>query len=129
MPEQLRPAAFGRRKKLLDSAQFRHVFENRISVYGQYFNLHAARNSLACPRLGVTVSRKVSTSAVERNRIKRQVRESFRRIQQSLPDMDYVVVSKPGCKGQENNALRQELDALWYNSEQKCRHRLENSPV
>lgn len=48
-------------------------------------------------RLGVTVSRKVG-GAVVRNRVKRRLRELFRRdAKRLLPDHDVVVIAKPGA--------------------------------
>lgn len=47
------------------------------------------------PRLGVSVGRRVG-GAVERNRVKRLVRESFWALAADLPpDADYVVVARP----------------------------------
>lgn len=42
------------------------------------------------PRLGMVVSRKVG-SAVERNRIKRRIREVFRKVAVDLPAVDFVI--------------------------------------
>lgn len=78
-------------------------------------------NQGACHRLGMAVSRKVSKKAVERNRIKRQVRESFRLfnsaprpVSQSAPlFMDIVVVAKPSAASAGNDLIRTELDRVW----------------
>jgi ribonuclease P protein component len=48
------------------------------------------------PRIGITVSSKVA-SAVERNRVKRWVREAFRAVQADLPAVDLVVVARKGA--------------------------------
>ena len=48
------------------------------------------------PRLGLAVSRKVG-GAVERNRLKRQLRDAFSAVADRLaPDHDYVIVVRPG---------------------------------
>lgn len=50
------------------------------------------------PRLGVTVTKKVSPSAVQRNRVKRVVREVFRKNRSIFPDScDVVVIARRGA--------------------------------
>ncbi len=48
------------------------------------------------PRIGITVSSKVA-NAVERNRVKRWVREAFREMARELPPVDLVVVARAGA--------------------------------
>jgi ribonuclease P protein component len=49
------------------------------------------------PRIGITVSSKIA-NAVERNRVKRWVREAFRAVQADLPAVDLVVVARSGAR-------------------------------
>ena len=66
---------------------------------GDHYMLFARRaeDEAAPARLGVTVSRKVG-GAVLRNKVKRWIRESCRRMQADLPaGLDLVVVARPSA--------------------------------
>ncbi len=63
-------------------------------------------------RLGLIISKKAAPKAVDRNRIKRLVRESFRQ-QQSLKSADYVVMAKPSVKQLTNQQVFESLQHLW----------------
>ncbi len=61
-------------------------------------------------RIGITVSSKVA-NAVERNRVKRWVREAFREIQAGLPPVDLVVIARAGSTGMGLAGARRALAA------------------
>lgn len=63
-------------------------------------------------RLGLAVSRKVDARAVVRNRIKRQLRETFRAHRTQLLPGDYVCVARPGAATLPPAALREALLSL-----------------
>lgn len=54
------------------------IFKRGRSIYAGALGLRAAPNSLAISRFTVVVSLKVSKKAVERNRLKRRLREIMR---------------------------------------------------
>ena len=65
-------------------------------------------------RLGVTVSRKVAKQATRRNRIKRWIRESFRRIEMDWArPLDVVVIAR-NCATEASQAqILAQLAAFW----------------
>jgi len=80
----------------------------------------ATPNELGHPRIGVTVSKKRAKRAVDRNRIKRQIRETFRLRQHKIPGFDIVIIAKQGIVEQDNAALRDTLNYLWRKLAKRC---------
>ena len=87
-------ASFPRNVRVRTGAEYARVFELSRRTSDPLLSLHWLAGE-APARLGLAVSRKVDTRAVGRNRIKRQLREHFRRLRAALPGGDYVVVARP----------------------------------
>jgi len=92
-----RTAAGGRR--LSRSAEFERVYRQGRSTANRHLVLYTFPNpSTRRPRLGLSVSRKVG-GAVERNHVKRLLREAFARTEAELrPGQDIVVVARPEAR-------------------------------
>lgn len=100
-----------RTARLLSGAQFKAVFTARRSCGNEYFRVHYAPSDQA--RLGMAVSRRVSRRAVDRNRIRRQIRETFRLRRERLEAMDYVVVARSAARQADRRVLKDKLEQLW----------------
>jgi ribonuclease P protein component len=107
-----RDQGFPRQARVRARAEFDLVFKQGRRTATPLLALHWLRDA-AQPRLGLAVSRKVSPHAVERNRIKRNLRETFRRLRPALQPGAYVVVARNAASGQASAHLRHALtDAL-----------------
>ncbi len=120
MTERARQA-FGRELRLLKPAEFKRVFDGATKATTRYLTLLARPNNLGYPRLGMAISRKNVRSAVKRNQIKRQVRESFRHHQGELGGIDIVVMARGGISDWEWQELRAALDGKWQELHRRCK--------
>ncbi|WP_423187969.1 ribonuclease P protein component [Alishewanella sp. d11] len=104
---------FGRELRLLTPSQFDNVFQNPFRVASPLFTILAKPNQLTHPRIGLTIAKKRVKLAVQRNRIKRCVRDSFRLHQHQLPGVDLVLMVKGDISNTPNDELLKQLERLW----------------
>jgi len=105
--------AFPRTARLLAAADFAAVFASPVRQQSAWFRVQALRRADDNARIGLAVSRKVSTRAVARNRLRRLARELFRLQRASLAGWDLVVMAKPAAVAAEVAALRADLARLY----------------
>jgi ribonuclease P protein component len=111
---------FTRSLRLLKPDDFKRVFAKAIKLGGKHLTILARTNDLGHPRLGLAISRKHVKTAVGRNLIKRQVRESFRLHQDIIGCFDVVVLGKPGVNRLGRRELRLLLDKYWRELAERC---------
>lgn len=105
---------FGRKLRLLTAEDYKNVFAG-AQRFGNYsFTLLARKNELEYPRLGLAISKKSAKRAVDRNRLKRIIRESFRINQHKLPCVDIIAMCKPSAVKLDKLEVREQIDKQWY---------------
>lgn len=102
---------FDKTRRLRNKKDYESVFKgaNKTST-SEFIILHQS-GSLKTARLGLAISKKALPKAHQRNRIKRLLRESFRR--RELPSMDVVFLAKHGIAKRENKVLFEKLSLIW----------------
>lgn len=116
-------------KRLRRAAEFNNVFRRPTRSNDALFSVAArcrpAAEMVAAPpsRLGLAISRKALARAVDRNRIKRIVREVFRHTEVG-GGIDFVVVARAGLRGVDNAAVMRSIETHFRTlSRRLCSHR------
>ena len=104
------------RNYLRDSREFQHVYRNGKRYDGVFITVFVIENQGLEHRLGVTASKKALGKAVQRNRAKRLLRETFRSNEPSLRALsrsyDWVLNAKKAVLDQKVHAPGQELAGI-----------------
>lgn len=112
-------ARFPRSRRLVRSIDYRQATSIGSRSRDNLFRVFARENGERFGRVGLTVSRHTAPRAVDRNRIKRVIRESFRHHQNKLMGLDVVAVARKASRDEGINALFISLERHWQNVSQE----------
>ena len=111
---------FARSKRLLKPGEFKQVFDHSTRSSDSNLTIFGRPNTLANGRLGLAISKKQLKLAVDRNRIKRLVRESFRQHQSRLCGLDLVVLARRSIHDLDNRQILHALERHWQRIIKRC---------
>jgi ribonuclease P protein component len=104
---------FSLRRHRLQRGDFERAFRLGARAKGESLTVVVQRNGRLHARLGLSVGKRVSKRAVDRNRWRRLLREAFRHERRSIPaGLDVVLIALPGGPRPQLTDLRRELVAL-----------------
>ena len=111
-------------ERLRRRADYLRSYRTGRRRHGALAILYFVPNQLGHPRIGITASRKVG-KAVVRHRLKRRIKEIYRRWQDrdKLPALDLVIHLKPEAGRSDFQALRVELLRLFSGLREKGERR------
>ncbi len=104
---------FSRQFRLVTANDYQNVFNNPKRVSSSELLFLFCKNNKGFSRLGLAIAKKQFPLAVDRNRIKRLVRESFRELRTQLSSVDIVVMARKNLLNMDNGQTRTQLDKLW----------------
>lgn len=106
--------------RLLTKADYNAVFAKSVKVSNSLFLILIHKNSNPYSRLGLVISKKVDKRAVQRNRIKRIVRESFRNTDFEI-HCDYAVLARGKITSLANKEIFESINNLWNQAQSKVK--------
>lgn len=107
-------AEFGRTRRLLNAKDYQAVFDQVDWKASSRVILCLAKgNGLDHPRLGLVIAKKNVKLAVQRNRIKRIIRESFRLHQHQLPCADMIFLARSNLDQLSSQQIHAQVQECW----------------
>jgi len=100
--------------KILDRSEFIKLSKQGKKVQDHYFVVLFMPGISTCPRMGITVSKRVG-NAVERNRLKRLIREWFRTNKSAAGKIyDVNIIAKKTAAGLTYHQVAESLEKLFH---------------
>ncbi len=91
MIQGMKLQGFPRQVRITKTDEFSSVFSFRKRVSGQFLAIHYQFNQSGRARLGLVVAKKVARKSVDRNYMRRTLRELFRKQQIRIAALDLVI--------------------------------------
>ena len=106
--------SFGKNSRLLTAKDYKAVFDQaEVKASNKDLLILGIQNKFSNPRLGLIVAKKNAKRAVDRNRLKRIIREQFRLNQTLIGSKDIVVLARPNLVNLDNRAVKKSLTYLF----------------
>jgi ribonuclease P protein component len=112
------PDRFSAAHRLLRKHGFGHVLQAEV-IADRYFKIFFVRNKNANAKLGMIVGKKTLASAVDRNYVKRIIRETFRKHSVKMCNVDLVVMLRRPFE-HKSSAQVDDLKVLFSRAENRC---------
>ena len=105
---------FSRSYRLKNKQDFQAIFDQPFKVTHRYFQALFRLNERSHARLGLMIAKHRVPRAVDRNKIRRIIRESFREHAPLLKGLDIIVLLRQALSRDVTKAqLRVDVEHLW----------------
>ena len=107
-------------QRLHNKSDFDRVYKDARRFADALFAIFVRPNGLPKARLGLSIAARLVGNAVNRNRLKRLIRESFRNHQHELPAVDIVVNARGAARNADNASIVRSLERHWQTLSKQC---------
>lgn len=102
---------FKKENRLTKNKEFDNVWKKGKSSFDKILGVKALKNDLKIPRFGILVSIKVSKRAVDRNKIKRRIREIVKKHFKELKSgFDIVIIALPSSLNEDFVSFKKSIE-------------------
>jgi ribonuclease P protein component len=113
MPRDIRTEGLSRRHRFTAQGSFGAVLRSPRKFRGQQATLHVVAGRPGASRLGIALTRRLIARSVDRTRLKRLVRETFRRHVVKRAGLDCVISFRNRFDPADSRPLIEEIRALF----------------
>jgi ribonuclease P protein component len=104
---------FSKTSRLTKNHEFKAVFADSTKIVGNFFILLIKKNNLSYSRLGLVITKKKIATAVQRNRIRRLIREVFRLTNdKNISTYDMIFMAKYNITSLSNQDIIADIKAV-----------------
>ncbi len=104
--------SFSRKERIKKRTDYLAAYKNGHKFGTKHFKITVLNNKRHFRRLGISISKKTG-NAVQRNYVKRRLREYFRLNKNLFPcNSDIIITAKPGAADKNYNEIKLEFDRL-----------------
>jgi len=110
-----KPEGFPKTERIRKSDEYTYVLQNGRRLRGRFVSAYWTRNEGALNRVGVAAGKKLGTAPV-RNRLKRYIREAYRRNKRELPCQGFTIVflATPSMIGRSWDDVQTDIRGLLH---------------
>lgn len=99
--------------RLTSKQDFQAIFDQSAKITHRYIKALFVLTTRKYARLGISLAKHAIPRAVDRNRLRRIVRESFRQHKEELSGLDIVILIRSAGAKVDKRQLRIDIDHLW----------------
>ena len=115
-----RKTSFPGNRRMRRPAEFKRVYASGRRIGNEFFTANLLANDVTWARLGMSIAARNVRRSVDRNRVRRLIRESFRMHQLQLPSVDIIIGARPAVVQADRAVLRESLDRIWIKVSASC---------
>ena len=108
--------------RIRKNAEFVAIRQSGMRLRNKHLIVNFIEKSDGCPRLGVVIAKRHIAKSVQRNQIKRQIKEWFRMKKCQLIPMDYVIIVTRSAGTLSHIELKRCLNSLLQKVNSRCKN-------